>query len=60
MSWSGTVLGSCLRRHCRPRLLRYIEQFADILDEDRHRVVVVRNGYHQQRDVSWTPRLRVF
>jgi len=41
-------------------LLRYIEQFADILDEDGHRVVVVRNGYHQQRDVSWTPRLRVF
>ena len=29
----------------------YIEQFADALDEDGHRLVV-RNGYHQQRDVA--------
>ena len=28
----------------------YIEQFADQVDEDGHRLVV-RNGYHQQRDV---------
>ncbi len=28
----------------------YIEQFADVLDEDEHRMVV-RNGYHLQRDV---------
>ena len=28
----------------------YIEQFADVLDEDGHRMVV-RNGYHLQRDV---------
>ena len=26
----------------------YIEQFADVLDQDGHRLVV-RNGYHQQR-----------
>ena len=29
----------------------YVEQFADVLDEDGHRLVV-RNGYHQQRDVA--------
>jgi transposase-like protein len=29
----------------------YIEQFADVLDEDGHRLVV-RNGYHQQRAVA--------
>ena len=29
----------------------YVEQFADVLDEDGHRIVV-RNGYHQQRDVA--------
>ena len=28
----------------------YIEQFADVLDEEGHRLVV-RNGYHQERDV---------
>ena len=28
----------------------YVEQFADVLDEDGHRMVV-RNGYHLQRDV---------
>jgi putative transposase len=28
----------------------YVEQFADVVDEDGHRMVV-RNGYHQQRDV---------
>jgi putative transposase len=28
----------------------YIEQFADLVDADGHRLVV-RNGYHQQRDV---------
>ena len=28
----------------------YIEQFADVLDEEGHRLVV-RNGYHQDRDV---------
>jgi putative transposase len=28
----------------------YVEQFADVVDEDGHRLVV-RNGYHQQRDV---------
>jgi putative transposase len=28
----------------------YIERFVDVLDEDGHRLVV-RNGYHQQRDV---------
>ena len=28
----------------------YIDQFADARDEDGHRLVV-RNGYHQQRDV---------
>jgi putative transposase len=28
----------------------YIEQFADVVDEDGHRPVV-RNGYHQRRDV---------
>ncbi len=28
----------------------YIEQFADVLDEDGHRLVV-RNGYHQEREV---------
>ena len=28
----------------------YIEQFADVVDEDGHRLVV-RNGYHLQRDV---------
>ncbi len=28
----------------------YIEQFVDVLDEDGHRMVV-RNGYHQERDV---------
>ena len=26
------------------------KQFADVVDEDGHRLVV-RNGYHQQRDV---------
>jgi transposase-like protein len=29
----------------------YVEQFADALDEDGHRLVV-RNGYHQQRAVA--------
>jgi len=29
----------------------YVEQFADVLDEDGHRLVV-RNGYHQQRAVA--------
>ena len=29
----------------------YIEQFADVLDEDGHRLVV-RNGYHLQREVA--------
>ena len=29
----------------------YVEQFADVLDEDGHRLVV-RNRYHQQRDVA--------
>ena len=29
----------------------YVDQFADVLDEDGHRLVV-RNGYHQQRDVA--------
>ena len=29
----------------------YVEQFADVLDEDGRRLVV-RNGYHQQRDVA--------
>jgi len=29
----------------------YIGQFADVLDEDGHRMVV-RNGYHEQRDVA--------
>ena len=29
----------------------YIEQFADVLDQDGHRLVV-RNGYHQQRAVA--------
>ena len=28
----------------------YIEQFADLVDADGHRLVV-RNGYHEQRDV---------
>ena len=28
----------------------YVEQFSDVLDADGHRMVV-RNGYHQQRDV---------
>ena len=27
----------------------YVEQFADVVDEDGHRLVV-RNGYHLQRD----------
>ncbi len=29
----------------------YIEQHADVVDQDGHRMVV-RNGYHQQRDVT--------
>jgi putative transposase len=29
----------------------YVEQFADVLDGDGHRMVV-RNGYHRQRDVA--------
>lgn len=29
----------------------YVEQFADVLDADGHRLVV-RNGYHQRRDVA--------
>ena len=29
----------------------YIEQFADVRDEDGHRLVV-RNGYHEQREVA--------
>ena len=29
----------------------YIDQFADVRDEGGHRMVV-RNGYHQQREVA--------
>jgi len=28
----------------------YVDQFADVVDEDGHRLVV-RNGYHHERDV---------
>ena len=34
----------------RAEVAAYVEAFADQLDEDGHRLVV-RNGYHQQREV---------
>src|SRR5664279_1482942 len=35
----------------RAEVAAYVEQFADVVDEDGHRMVV-RNGYHLQRDVA--------
>ena len=58
MSAGGSLLDGIVRDGARQMLtaaLRaevaaYIEQFADQVDEAGHRMVV-RNGYHQQRDV---------
>ena len=44
-----TALGGCWRRRCRPRWPR-ISTFADEVDEHGRRLVV-RNGYHEQREV---------
>ena len=40
----------CWPQHCGPRSPLDVAQFADQLDENGHRVVV-RNGYHQSREV---------
>ena len=55
---SGSLLDELVRDGARQMLaaaLRaevaaYVEQFADVVDADGHRMVV-RNGYHEQRDV---------
>ena len=55
---SGSLLDELVRDGARQMLAAalqaevaaYVEQFADVLDEDGHRMVV-RNGYHLQRDV---------
>ena len=55
---SGSLMDELVRDGARQMLAAalqaevaaYIEQFADVLDPDGHRMVV-RNGYHQQRDV---------
>ena len=55
---SGSLLDELARDGARQMLAAalqaevaaYVEQFADVLDADGHRMVV-RNGYHLQRDV---------
>src|SRR5664280_3563741 len=55
---SGSLLDELVRDGARQMLAAalqaevaaYVEQFADVVDEDGHRLVV-RNGYHLQRDV---------
>ena len=51
MSWSATGRGRCSRPRYRPRWAAYVDAFADQLDQDGRRLVV-RNGYHQPREVS--------
>ena len=46
----ATVPSRCSRPRCTLELAAYIEQFGDQVDEAGHRLVV-RNGYHQQREV---------
>ena len=47
---SATAPGRCSPRHCSAEVAAYIDQFADQVDENGHRLVV-RNGYHNEREV---------
>ena len=50
MRLSATAPARCWQAALRAEVAAYVERFADQLDEHGHRLVV-RNGYHQPRDV---------